>query len=264
MSRPAGRTLPLAFVILVAALFLPAFFFPDEDLFRTVLTASALNLLASITKLACLATGAAFGLKIVKSTEHGNPARWAWLLLAVWFALFFAGQLVLSAYELGTGSAPPWSAADAFFFAGYAFMIAALTRFVLAYLASGYPVGRPGEILGIAGASGLVFAIAAVRLLWPVAISDAPVINRVVDVGYPVLDLVSLVPTLVLLRMTLRFRGGGVWTVWLSLLLGLMGSVLGDTLFAYDALERLLDPLYMVSYFFLARGVLLQYRLIGK
>jgi hypothetical protein len=269
-ERARPSLFPLAFIAFVVAIFVPKVFWPDAAPYRVLLTAPVLSIIASTCKIASLGAGCAYGLKVVQRTERENPARSAWLLFALWLGCFAGGQIVLSAYQLATGHAPLPSAADAFFFVGYALMIAAGARFVVVYRASGYPVGTRGEAIAIAGGAALVFAIAGVGILLPIATAPVPWVERAVNIGYPVLDFASLVPTVLLLRITSRFRGGRVWSVWASLLVGFAFAAAADILFAYATssgsvtLDALLDPLFAISYFFLARGAVLQYRLITR
>ena len=71
-------------------------------------------------------------------------------------------------------------------------------------------------------------------------------------------------PTAILLRLTLRFRGGPVGRIWLLLLLGFLFLCVGDVLFSYlstlgqAALDPLVDAMYILSYGSLAAGALLQ------
>ncbi len=264
-ARPRGA---IAFAVVMAAIYVPKIPWGDAFVYRHVLTERVLWALAAACKLASLLFGCVSGLRVVRRTEAENPARSAWLLLSLWLGCFFAGQLVLSAHQLFSGQTPLASTADAFFLAGYALMIAAGVRFVVVYRASGYPVGTASEALAIVLGSVVVFGAIAACVLPPIVGAPRPAFERRVNAAYPVLDLVSLVPTLLLLRITSRFRGGRVWSVWASLLVGFAFATPGDILFAYStteggtALESLIDPMFAVSYFFLARGAALQYRLL--
>jgi hypothetical protein len=78
-----------------------------------------------------------------------------------------------------------------------------------------------------------------------------------------------LVPTVILLQITLRFRGGRVWTVWATLLAGVLSSAAGDVLFA-DPTEHtqklvgpLVDLLFIYGYWFSALGAKRQYELMS-
>ena len=86
-------------------------------------------------------------------------------------------------------------------------------------------------------------------------------------IGFPVMDFVALVPTMVLFRITWRFRGGSIWKVWAGIGGGFVILALADTICAYSELGGLtwIDPLdyiaYMVGYTLTALGVIWQYEL---
>jgi len=88
------------------------------------------------------------------------------------------------------------------------------------------------------------------------------------NVLYPILDFVLLIPTVLLIRISLRFRGGAVWKVWATLLGGFLFLCAADILFAYfSQLDRtelvdLVDVTYLLSYGFFALGVLYQRELL--
>src|SRR5437588_859196 len=68
----------------------------------------------------------------------------------------------------------------------------------------------------------IVLSAAALAVSWPllapiIRSADAP-LAKTLNLVYPALDLVLLVPAIVLLRITSRFRGGAVWHIWLALL----------------------------------------------
>ena len=82
------------------------------------------------------------------------------------------------------------------------------------------------------------------------------------------LDFVALVPALVLVRVTIAFRGGGVWRVWAALLLGWILMAAGDVLFAYLSTAELpklvpfVDLTLLLGYLFAALGTMLQVELL--
>jgi hypothetical protein len=115
----------------------------------------------------------------------------------------------------------------------------------------------------------LLCAFVAVPVLSPVLAAEAPVVEKVLNLLYPILDFVLLIPTVILLRLTLRFRGGPVGRIWLLLLLGFVFLCVGDVLFSYlstlgqAALDPLVDAMYVLSYGSLAAGALLQLRILA-
>jgi hypothetical protein len=265
--RTTVDRLLLALGALACVAFVPKVLWPGAAIYASILTGGVLNAFGSIAKLCGLLAGAFYGARAGLQLERGNPARTAWLLLAGWLGCFFAGQIVLSYYTIVVqASAPLPSAGDGFFLLGYALAIAAVVLFVRAYVRSGLPVGRLRGHAGIAVGAALVFAIAGYNLLVPIARADAPLPERIINVGYPVLDFVTLIPTLILIRITSRFRGGRLWTVWGTILVSLVCMSAGDILFAWfasigvKALEPLVDLMFLVGYVCAGRGTILQLR----
>jgi hypothetical protein len=105
-------------------------------------------------------------------------------------------------------------------------------------------------------------------ILRPVVQATSPGLEKFLNIAYPVLDFVVLIPAVLLLLITLRFRGGEVGRIWLAILVGFVFSCLGDILFAYLAglaqqhLDPVVDAIYILSYACLARGVMYQYELL--
>jgi hypothetical protein len=234
-----------------------------------IVTPKWLGVVASVCKLAALATGTAYAARSARALDPGSAIRSAWLLMSAWFACFLAGQITLTSYELARGSAPIPSIGDLFFVVGYAAVTLATIRVIVSYRGSGFPMGRARDHLLIAAVVAAIFAFVGVSLLAPVASSATPLLTRIVNVGYPVLDFILLVPTLVLLRMTLAFRGGRVWTVWGTLLVGIVLFTAGDVIFAIPAPEAtfaspLSDLCFLLGYGAAAAGAALEYRLLSE
>jgi hypothetical protein len=103
----------------------------------------------------------------------------------------------------------------------------------------------------------------------PILSSEAPLLERVLNVFYPVVDCILLVPAALLLKMALSMRGGSLWKVWMTLLLGFVFLALGDIGFAFfttlgkSALDPLLDLAFAWSYILIARAVVTQHSISG-
>jgi hypothetical protein len=249
-------------------IYLPAAAWPASPVFRSVLTPVVLNGLASVLKLVALGSGAWLAGRSAARLPRDNPARPAWRMLSVFLGAFFAGQCVLSAYEAAHHTPPLPSAGDAFFLLGYVVMIGALTRFVRVYRASGFPLGGRGEHAAIALGAAAMFLAVGLPFLAPIARAPHPLGERLINLAYPVLDLVALVPTILLVRITWPLRGGLVWGVWTTLVAGLLCATGGDVVFAWATsagatwLDPLIDPLLITSYALLAFGAALQDALV--
>jgi len=258
----------VALAALAYAVFLPKVFWPEAGLYAHLLGELVLNAFGASAKLLGLLAGAVYATRSALHLERGNPARLAWFFLGGWLGCFFAGQVVLSTYALALGrSAPLPSVGDAFFLLGYAMAIVAAVLFIRAYVSSGFPIGTVRGHAASAALAAALFAAAGYALLAPVARSETPFAERAINVAYPVLDFVTLIPSLIMIRITLHFRGGRVWTVWAGLLVSLVFMAAGDILFAYvtsiglKPLEPLVDLLFVVGYLCAGWGTIQQLRL---
>src|SRR5205807_4160885 len=118
-------------------------------------------------------------------------------------------------YRRMLGIEPPFpSVGDLFYLLGYGFLLVAMFSFLVGWRASGFPLGNARTQAVVAVAAGLLLAVLNVVMLRPIAHAQLPLAERLLDIGYPILDSIVLVPTLILFGMALHFRGGRVWTVW--------------------------------------------------
>jgi hypothetical protein len=170
---------------------------------------------------------------------------------------------------LGLTSPYP-SPADAAFMAAYPFQLAAFWRFIGAYRESGLPVGTRREHGLLALAAALVFLAVGYVALGPVTAASSPPLEKALNVAYPTFDFLILIPLVILLRITVPFRGGRIWTVWAALLAGFVSMGAADILYAYFVtlgqswLESLVDVLFILSYILVAQATLKQRELLGS
>jgi hypothetical protein len=185
----------------------------------------------------------------------------AWRLLALGWMAYFSGQLILAWYQLARGTDAPYpSAGDLFFLAAYPFFLAALFSFIKAYRGAGFGVGterRENRLVAMAGAG---CAVLAVPLLIPTARAETAPLETALNIAYPALDLMLVVPVIALVRMALAMRGGAMAGVWIALLAGFAFMCAGDVLFAYfsalgfKGLDPLVHTTYILSYGMVAEG----------
>jgi hypothetical protein len=254
------------------------FFFAQKlgrqtHLFTDVITPRRILPFGSLAKLAPQFLGSVFGWLCAGRYESGSSARRAWMLMGAWLGCWFLGQLVLSGYaNLLQRAAPVPSFGDLFFTAGYVFVILALFAFISAYRASGFAVGSARELAAIALGACAVFGAVGYEVLGPAATAavKAPGAESLVTVGYPVLDLITLIPAIVLFRITFAFRGGQVWRVWAALLAGILFAMGGDIVFSdltaahVEAVGPLAELLFILGYSFCGYGMRLQYELVAE
>lgn len=228
-------------------------------------------LLGCLAKLAFQGWGAFLAGRCADGFEPGTPVRRAWRLLSLGLVSFFLGQLALARYQIVLGAPSPFpSLAEVFFLLAYPLLIAALVFVVKAYQEAGFPLGTATERFTVVGLVGGVCLLVGYPILVPVARSQAPLIEKSINLAYPILDLAMLVPTAFLFRVTLRFQGGNVQRVWMALLVGVMAMAVGDIAFAYFStlgmtrLDPLVDALFIVSYGSFAWGSLAQRNLLSR
>ncbi len=263
-----GGRLAVLVVAVAVVVFLAWGLAPEAVLFRDAQSQHALLAVASLLKLALLISGALVAFACRDRLEEGNPARPAWALLAAGLFATLAGQLSLAPYQLVSGQTPFPSVGDLYYVLSYPFFIAAFLVFLRAYREAGFPMGSIAERVLIVAGVGLLAIVLAVVILRPVAAGGADLLERILNVAYPVLDLVLLLPLALLLRVTLRLGTSRVGLVWGELLAGFVFLCLSDMLFAYfTALGQLhLDPYthacYVLAYGLVAGGALQQLRLL--
>jgi hypothetical protein len=251
-------------IALAVALYVGWAIAPESALYARLLGDHKLLAIAAVIKLACLLAGAVWAFACRDLLETGNPARPAWLLLSLGLASMFAGQLCLAPYQLVNGVTPFPSPGDIFYLLSYPFLISALFVFLNAYREAGLPLGPVAERALLVAGVGVVAAL----ILRPVAATPGPLLDRILTIAYPALDLVLLVPLALLLRMALRLRGGHAGEVWLLVLSGIVFMCAGDICFAYfqSLGEEHLDPFvhatFILAYALIAGGAHRQLRIL--
>ncbi len=264
----AGRQVGAAVVVFSVLVFLAWGAAPDAALFREARTQHALLAFASVVKLGLLLSGALVAFACRDRLEEGNPARPAWALVSAGLFATLAGQLSLAPHQLVAGQSPFPSVGDLFYVLSYPFVIAAFLVFLRAYREAGFPMGSVAEraaiVLGVA-----VLAVAlAVVILRPVAAGGADLLERILNVAYPLLDLVLLLPLALLLRVALRLGRSRVGLVWGELLAGFVFLCASDIFFAYftalgqQHLDAYTHASFVLAYGLVAGGAQPQLRLL--
>jgi hypothetical protein len=261
----------LAAMVLTGAIFLPQLVRPESALYQDLLTPQTILFIAAPIKLLFLVIAAVYASRSATSFERANPVRAAWLLLAFGLWAYVVAQSVLGFYQLVLGRTAPFpSIADLFFVPATMLLAVSLFLFLKVYKSVGFEVGETFDV-GIV----LFFALSLLGVFFlvvgrPVLASEAPFAERALNVAYPVLDCILLIPAVLLLKMALSMRGGSLWKVWMALLLGFVFLAVGDILFAFfttlgkSALDPLLDVAFAWSYILIARAVVTQHAITAN
>lgn len=268
-----SRSRLLLWIALAAAtaVFVGKALFPGASLYTEALSAKDLLWIGSLSKLVFAVVAVASAVVVLRHFEADNPARRAWLLLTLGLGGLLVGQSILAYYQLVQGRPIVFpSPADLFFILGTLSLAAALLAFLHAYAASGLPVGDPRERWTLALVAAALCAAIVIPILRPILQTPAPPLEKLLNLAYPLLDVLLLIPILLLLRMSFRFWGGRLWAVWGALAAGVLFTAAGDILFAYQSglglehLEDLFDAMYILSFGCLAGGVLAQRDLLRR
>ena len=251
------KALPWVILGLAVALYAGWGAAPTSALYSRFLPPSRMVLIAALLKLAYLLAGSVFAFACRDRLEAGNPARPAWLLLSQGVLSMFAGQLCLAPFQVVYGETPFPTVADIYFVLAYPFLIASVLVFLNAYREAGLPIGSLGERAGIVAGVAVVGVFVALPLLRPVAATGGTLLERILTIAYPALDLVLLLPLALLLRIALRLRGSHAGDVWALLLGGFVVLCVADIFFAYfqSLGEAHLDP-FVHAAFVLAYGLI--------
>jgi hypothetical protein len=258
----------LAYGVLCVLLFVPRLLWPQAAFYQHVLTQQILVYISGLSKLAPLALGGLVGLRVTRGFARDNQARLAFLALTAWLLLWSVGQACLLVYQWRLGEALPFpSLADPFFVAGGLALLFGFARLVQVYVSSGLALGSRRSYVLLALSVGLVSLALGYLVLEPIWHAGGSPLELALNLIYPGLDLVALVPAALLFRITLLLRGGALFRVWSLFLSGFLALALGDVLYAYitmldwPGLERLMDAGFIFGYSLVALGMYEQYRL---
>ena len=217
-------------------------------------------------KLLALVVAAVFAIRSTVLLGGGNPARVPWGMLAGGLGALALGQATLVYFQTFRHISPFPSIADVWFVIAYPLLVAGVIAFIVASARSGFPMRGTGVMFVLFGAAAIAGAWPILR---PIVTSSDALLPKTLNVLYPALDLVLLVPVIFLLVITSRFRGGTVWRVWCAMLAGFVFTAVGDILFAYfstlglSSLDPAVHAMYLVAYGGLAVGAMEQRRLLA-
>jgi hypothetical protein len=223
----------VAFAVLAAGFYLSQWWWFRTELFTVVLSRARIAPFVSLAKLVPQALGSYYAGRRARHYGKATPIRRAWTLMSAWLGCWFLGQLTLCWYVVLTHQPPPVpSLADGLFILGSCLLFSALLTFVSVYRASGSAVGSRRQHGLVVLVTCAVFSVIGYRILVPIAEEGAPLVQRTLNLAYPVQDLLLLAAISILCRITLGFRGGQVWRVWGSILTGILCATGGDVVFA--------------------------------
>jgi hypothetical protein len=178
---------------------------------------------------------AALILPVARSFGEDGPIRTQWTLFGLGMLSVGVGNVIFIVLYVVTGKDPYPSVADVFTLAGYAIFAAGFFLSIRAYREL-LDIRRPTLIAGGVGA--VVMAVVYFTVIGPFVIfapaGTQPVVTRVFNTVYPVLDVfVLLMPAIALGLLVSKLGAGRVaWPLWF-LVAGATTLAVTDTVFAY-------------------------------
>ena len=164
-------------------------------------------------------------------TQADRRSQWAWRLLGVGFACFWAGDVLFFFYQNVLGTSPFPSLADAGYLAYYPLIFAGLLCL------PSLPASRLRRVAVSLGCSAVVIGGAVVIffffLLPTIQSSHDDLFAYSLSVGYPVGDLLLLAG---IAWALLRRASGNPWSVWL-LSAGLIVGLAADVTYGYQSIQ---------------------------
>ena len=247
-----------AALIFSCVLVVPLAFLDPES--STYIQAAAWSLrLASITKLFFVGLLVMLSSRITNRLSREDALRRPWMIWSAAFLLYFVAQSVLSYYQvLRSVSTPFPSLADAFFVPAMLFLILGAFALLEALARSGMPIDHKMDVGVVGGSTFLVIGLLGYFLLRPILAGGSEGLELLLSLFYPVSDFFLLVPSVILLRIAWKMRGGVIGRIWGSLFLGVAALSVGDIAFAYLSaasgrwLEVLADLMFLWAYILLA------------
>ncbi|MCU0241924.1 MAG: hypothetical protein MUF51_05825 [Vicinamibacteria bacterium] len=222
-------------------------------------TRPTLVAVAAFVKIFLFLSGAFYAANSAQRFEPGNPIRPAWWLLALGLLASCLGQAYLAYYQVVLRDQAPFpSPADVFYFTSYPLFIAALICFMRAYAQAGFPLGTMSSRFMTSGIVIALSTLAGYFIFTPIMRTEDTLLARSLNIAYPALDFLLLIPTVLLVRATLPMHQGQAGRIWLALLGGFFFMCLGDIAFAFNSslkwshLDPIVHATYLLSYGFLA------------
>jgi hypothetical protein len=256
-----------SFLLIYAVVVLSRMLIPESPLYTELLTAALVQVAGRFLRLGLLALALWYVRLSVRQFEADNPVRPAWLIMQWGLLFYLLGQLTLNILNWVLPSVPFPSFADAPFMVAMLLLPIALIVFVRGYLRASLITEDRGKLIAIAAVATIVLSVFYGILLRPLLSSEAPLLAVVVNIGYQAADLVLVVAATVLLKITMSFRGGRIWEVWILFLGGFLSLFVGDALYSYfstfnlEYLYPIIDVAYTWSYLLWLCAAVLNFRL---
>lgn len=196
--------------------------------------------------LAVMAAFLAFGAAIYtwSRLRASKEEHTVWLFLGLGLFFWLGGETLWFLLEMMTGETPFPSLADFSWALGYPLLFLAL---FLEHERLKVDLGV--KKLVVFGAVMIIALVVTWVLLYPIAVSELPLVEKFLDLWYPLGDLALLY---VILLVTFVYLGGRLGQAWLVISLGLILISIADLAFSYLLWEEIYKSGNPIDLFWLA------------
>lgn len=195
-----------------------------------------------------------------------DSVRPYWIWLSIGYVLNAAGFLAFAWYEIVLGQeVPAPSIADLLWIAAYPALLYGSIALLRQYTSSGLAVQINKWSWGAAAVAVL---LAGYFLMWPAVTSDVSLLEKVVLLAYPVLDVFLFAAAITIALMMRQFGAGQIGAPWTFIALGMITVTVADMVYTYLAAAELYETGNLVDLGWVLQGALvawggiLQYRLV--
>lgn len=230
--RPAKLTtrMPITILVVLSALYLPLRYVMGMDSVSDALY-NAAYLYGTTLQIVLAASIVAVAVTIGMKQSVGRQ----WLLLGLGVALYAAGDVAWTLFDLFLGIDPYPSIADIFYTAEYIFFFAAIALAIRAY--SGLVKTRIPMLVGAAVAAvglAVVYFVLLAPYIIPAGAEELGLWGFVVSTIYPVADIALMLAPAVALALVVRQLGAGrLARPWWVVVVGALVFSLVDSFFVY-------------------------------
>lgn len=222
------------------------------------------QVLVSTDVLFMVVSGSCALLGLLAVRELGFRGKFGFVQLGLFLAVFlwFLGETGWGIYEIFLHVEVPYpSLADVFYLAGYLPAAVGMMQFLWFFRKPFTP-----RRLAVVFLSGLVIVGASWVVLYAPLTESADILTKMMDVGYPVLDVLLIV---LAIMMAMAFADGSISKAWLWIAVGLLLNAVGDIAFSYGTLMgwyysgHPMELLYLWGYLSLGLGFAQQAKAFG-
>lgn len=172
--------------------------------------------------------------KIFKEFEF---PKYAWMLLFIGIALDFVAEstyAILELFNLADVKALNYTIADLFWCLAYIPLFIGLLVMIIGYRKSGFPMGKNMVYTLLTPLFLIITSLVFYLLLLPIIRDpETNVLAKFVYLYYPIGDLFTVVPAVILMYITSLFGKGKITKPWKYLAYGFILFTLADLIYSY-------------------------------